>query len=117
MISTEINRSLLQLNSCLLTFNNFKLFLTFDEQIERKVADVNLEVLEGREHTRLLQQLSSNTATELQGKASLLDVHACVIRKHYDEAVTALGAAIDDKASVGNLHSCVSGLEVGEVRI
>ena len=78
------------------------------------MADVNLQVLEGREHTRLLQQLSSNSAKELQGKASLSDVHSCVIRKHYDEAVTALGAAIDDKASVGSLQSCASGLEVGE---
>lgn len=73
---------------------------------------MNLQMIEGREHTKLLQQLASNATSELKSKASVLDVDACVIRRHYDEAVTALGAAIDEKASLDNLWACESRLEV-----
>lgn len=48
--------------------------------------------------------------TKIQGKASLSD---SVRRVHYDEAVTALGAAIDDKATADSMRLCADRMKVG----
>ena len=47
--------------------------------------------------------------TKIQGKASLSD---SVRRVHYDEAVTALGAAIDDKATADSMRLCADRMKV-----
>ena len=47
--------------------------------------------------------------TKIQGKASLSD---SVRRVHYDEAVTALGAAIDDKATADSMRLCAERMKV-----
>ena len=65
-----------------------------------------------KQHTRHLEETAKITKTELSTKASVTDVHACVRRRHYDEAVTALGAAIDEKAPMLNLRTCETRVEV-----
>ena len=80
----------------------------FISQIEDKVAGIDRKVLEGENHSLLIERAAAVTNSELLGKASLGDVHACVRRKHYDEAVTALGSAIDEKAASQSLHICES---------
>lgn len=52
--------------------------------------------------------------TKIQGKASISE---CVRRVHYDEAVTALGAAIDDKASSDDVRVCVGRMKVRNVML
>ena len=72
------------------------------------MAGIDRKVLEGKNHSLLIEKAASVTKSELLGKASVGDVHACVRRKHYDEAVTALGSAIDEKAASRSLHLCES---------
>lgn len=59
--------------------------------------------------TEILKDLTVSMNTKIQGKASLLD---SVRRAHYDEAVTALGAAIDEKATIDSMRLCVGRMKV-----
>lgn len=59
--------------------------------------------------TEILKDMTVSMNTKIQGKASISE---CVRRVHYDEAVTALGAAIDDKASSDDVRVCVGRMKV-----
>ena len=54
---------------------------------------MGLEQITREAHNRctLLDQDVKTTVQQLTNKATLTDVRACVLRSHYDEAVTALG--------------------------
>jgi hypothetical protein len=71
-----------------------------------QVLEVNVKILEGKEHSVEIKKIATETVIEMTNKANVQDVRACVIRKHYDQAVTALGAAIDDKARQEHLQIC-----------
>jgi hypothetical protein len=71
---------------------NNKLSQTVD-QVSGLLVDVN-------EINGSLEGVKKDLAT----KASVTDVKACVLRTHYDEAVMALGSAIDTKAFIADLE-------------
>lgn len=59
-----------------------------------------------------LQKQIDATAAQLPGKATVQDVRACVLRSHYDQAVTALGSSIDTKAATTELISAAQRIQV-----
>ena len=71
--------------------------------------EANNRIAEILNFTEILKDLTVSMNTKIQGKASILD---SVRRIHYDEAVTALGAAIDDKATLDSLSLCVGRMKV-----
>ena len=80
------------------------------------------ERLNGLEHVardahnrcNLLDQDVKTAVQQLTNKASLSDVRACVLRTHYDEAITALGNAIDQKAPTVEVSKCSDRVQVLE---
>ena len=98
-------RDLLHVTTCHFTLPDVSVPIL---QIQNTVAGIDRKVHEGKNHSLLLEKAAAAIKSELLSKASLNDVHACVRRKHYDEAVTTLGSAIDEKAASESLHHCES---------
>ena len=73
------------------------------------MEEANIRITEILNFTEILKDLSISMNTKIQGKASLSD---SVRRVHYDEAVTALGAAIDDKATADSMRICAEKMKV-----
>lgn len=67
---------------------------------------MNVRVIDNKEYAEKMQQTVTQMLSAMDDKATVQDVRACVIRKHYDEAVTALGGEIDKKALQGSLQLC-----------
>lgn len=59
-----------------------------------------------------LQERAGELGTELGTKASLHALRECVTRRHYEQAVSALGAAVEHKAAQVSLDSVQSKLQV-----
>ena len=92
----------------LLTFLPSLLF----SQTQSEVDEANNRIKEFVNFTEILKDMTVSMNTKIQGKASISE---CVRRVHYDEAVTALGAAIDEKASSDDVRVCVGRMKVRDV--
>ena len=53
---------------------------------------------------------------ELRGKANTGDVRACVLRTHIQQAITALGQALDTKASDASVRDAQADLKARTTR-
>eukprot|EP00596_Hydrurales_sp_CCMP1899_P008657 CAMPEP_0119049210 /NCGR_PEP_ID=MMETSP1177-20130426/63414_1 /TAXON_ID=2985 /ORGANISM="Ochromonas sp, Strain CCMP1899" /LENGTH=365 /DNA_ID=CAMNT_0007026149 /DNA_START=135 /DNA_END=1229 /DNA_ORIENTATION=+ len=67
------------------------------DNLNSHFMDMQVDFLEAKQLSSRLKEFTTDMNSELANKASVQDMRACVIRKHYDEAVTALGDALDGK--------------------
>ncbi len=62
-----------------------------------------------KQQDRILKTLQS----DVQTKALVSDVRRCVLRQHYEEAISSLGNTVDSKASIGDVLKIDRRVEVG----
>jgi hypothetical protein len=84
------------------------------ENLNSQFMDIQVDVLEAKQFPSRLKEFCTNMNSELANKASVQDVRACVIRKHYDEAVTALGDALDGKVPHRDLQLSQNKIKVNK---
>ena len=82
-----------------------------DCESKQVVRDINDRLIRTVDNVNGLISNVSDITTGLEGvkkelttKAGVTEVKACVLRTHYDEAVMALGSAIDTKAYIADLE-------------
>ena len=96
--------------------DNMKLYAleTSLSPLHERIHGLEREAKETHHRCSLLDQDVKTTVQQLTNKASLSDVRACVLRTHYDEAITALGNAIDQKAPTIEVSQCTDRVKVLE---
>jgi RNA polymerase-interacting CarD/CdnL/TRCF family regulator len=72
--------------------------IEYAEKLNKWLAESSSRIGATEELCTLLDAKISSAAGQLATKASLTDVRACVLRSHYDDAVSVLGSEIDTKA-------------------
>lgn len=83
-------------------------------QSDEKIASILARLGRKDALDATMEQRMAAAHADLQAKASLTDVRACVLRSHYDAAIMALGSDLDTKASIAEcdvVRGRVSALE------
>lgn len=78
--------------------------IEYADRLHKWLAESNSRIDATEQLCSLLDAKITSTASQLPGKASVSDVRACVLRSHYDEAVSVLGSEIDTKAAATALR-------------
>lgn len=94
-----INNSLSDCTNMLQLFTSQKNF----SELELKVDECRNALQMLNRYNIARDELAAKFKTELEQKATITDVKRCVFRTHYEEAVSALGSAMDTKANMNDV--------------
>lgn len=81
-------------------------------QIQRELNGAQADIAQSSRRIDRADTRAGELGVELATKASLQALRECVTRRHYEQAVSALGAAVEQKAAQHSLDTVQSKLQV-----
>lgn len=81
-------------------------------QIRRELDGAQADIAQSSSRIDRADARAGELGAELATKASLQALRECVTRRHYEQAVSALGAAVEQKAAQHSLDNVQSKLQV-----